>query len=109
MPNSAHSFDTAIAASDLVAYQSGSIVSRILLKTANGSVTAFAFDEGQELSEHTTPADALISVIEGNVEVRIQGVRHDVAEGQLIHLPANIPHAVRANTRFKMVLTMLKG
>jgi quercetin dioxygenase-like cupin family protein len=109
MSTSSNPMDPAPVATDLVAYQSGSIVSRILLKTSNGSVTAFAFDEGEELSEHSSPFDALIHVIEGEVEVRIAGVPHVLSAGQLIRLPANDPHAVRALKRFKMVLTMLKG
>ncbi len=109
MSTSADPLDSILAVSDLVAYQSGSIVSRILLKTPNGSVTAFAFDAGQELSEHTTPFDALVEVIEGDVEIDIGGLRHDLTKGQMIRLPANIPHAVRAAKRFKMILTMLKG
>lgn len=98
----------ATEAGKLVEYQSGSIVSRILLKNSGGSVTVFAFDDGQELSEHTAPFDALVSVIEGEVEIRISGSHHVLGAGQMIRLPANDPHAVRARTQFKMVLTMLK-
>ena len=98
----------ATEAGKLVEYQSGSIVSRILLKNSGGSVTVFAFDDGQELSEHTAPFDALVSVIEGEVEIRISGILHVLGAGQMIRLPANDPHAVRARTQFKMVLTMLK-
>lgn len=97
------------SASEVVAYQAGSIVSRILLKSAGGSITAFAFDRGQELSEHTTPFDALVAVVEGEVEIRIAGKRHTVSEGRMIRLPANVPHALKALTPFKMMLTMLKG
>ncbi|NNE45429.1 MAG: cupin domain-containing protein, partial [Rhodothermales bacterium] len=85
------------------------IVSKILLKTPSGSVTAFAFDAGQELSEHTTPFDALVSVIDGEVDIRISGTTHRVSGGELIILPANEPHALSAVSRFKMILTMLKA
>lgn len=94
---------------DVVAYQDGSIVSRILLKSSAGSVTAFAFDEGQELSEHTAPFDALVSVLDGEVDITISGELHRLKYGQVIILPANEPHALRAVSRFKMILTMLRA
>jgi quercetin dioxygenase-like cupin family protein len=94
---------------DLVAYQDDSVVSRILMKKAGGSVTAFAFDRGQSLSEHTTPYDALVCVVDGEVEISISGKPYKLNQGQLLVMPANEPHAVRAITRFKMLLTMLKS
>lgn len=94
---------------DLVAYQEGSIVSRKLLAGRAGSVTLFAFAEGESLSEHTTPYDALVSVLEGTARVTIEGRPFDVEAGQAIVLPANRPHAVEATTRFKMSLTMLRS
>jgi quercetin dioxygenase-like cupin family protein len=90
-------------------YQASGIVSRVLLKQPSGSVTAFAFEDGQELSEHTCPYEALIQVLEGEVEVTIGGVAHRVKSAEVIHLPAHVPHAVRAPERFKMLLTMLRA
>jgi quercetin dioxygenase-like cupin family protein len=93
---------------ELLKYQDGSIVSRVLLKNTGGSVTLFAFDQGEGLSEHTTPFEALVFIVDGAAEVEIAGKAYNVAQGETIALPANIPHAVRAATRFKMVLTMLR-
>lgn len=90
-------------------YQPGGIVSRILLKEPTGSVTAFAFDAGQELSEHTCPYEALLDVVEGVGVITVGGTPHTVATGQLIRLPARVPHAVKAPQRFKMLLTMLRS
>ena len=92
-----------------VEYQEGGIVSRVLLKQPSGSVTAFAFEEGQELSEHTCPYEALIQVLEGEALVTIGGVAHVVKSSEVIPLPAGVPHAVRAPKRFKMLLTMLRA
>lgn len=92
----------------LVDYQEGSIVSRTLLKRAAGNVTLFAFDRGQELSEHTTPHDALLMCVEGGVEAYIQDKQHRLGIGDVILLPANVPHAVRARERFKMLLIMIR-
>jgi len=92
----------------LVEYGDDAIVSRILLRTEGGNVTLFAFDEGQDLSEHTTKFDALIAVVDGSAEVVVGSTEHHVDTGQVILLPANVPHAVRAPGRFKMILTMLK-
>jgi quercetin dioxygenase-like cupin family protein len=93
---------------DAVQYQDGAVVSRPLLKKETGSVTLFAFDRSQSLSEHTTPADALVHVLEGEAEVRISGVPHRLTEGDMIVLPADQPHAVEAVRRFKMVLTLIR-
>ena len=90
---------------DLLQYQEHSVVSRILLKNKGGSVTVFAFDQGEGLSEHTTPFDALFVVVEGEAEVDIDRVSHTVREGEVIVLPANHPHAVRAIRSFKMMLS----
>jgi quercetin dioxygenase-like cupin family protein len=90
-------------------YQPDGIVSRILLKQPTGSVTAFAFDAGQELSEHTCPYEALLGVIDGAGIVTVGGAAHTVAAGQMIRLPARVPHAVKATQRFKMLLTMLRA
>jgi len=92
----------------LVEYHEGSVVSRTLVQNDAGTVTLFAFDKDQGLSEHTAPFDALAQVVEGEGEFNIAGQSNQVGEGQLILMPANIPHALRANKRFKMILTMLR-
>jgi len=94
---------------ELVNYQDGSIVSRELVKKPTGTVTAFAFDEGQGLSEHTAPFDALVQVLEGEVEIMISGKPHHLTGGELILMPAHQPHALKAFTRFKMLLTMIRS
>ncbi len=93
----------------LADYQEGSIVSRIVLKQEKGNVTFFAFDKGQELSEHTAPFDALVQVLEGRAEVIIAGQSHQLGAGEMIIMPANRPHALKAPERFKMLLTMIRG
>ncbi len=93
----------------LADYQAGSIVSRIVLKQEKGNVTFFAFDKGQELSEHTAPFDALVQVLEGRAEVIIAGQSHQIVAGAMIIMPANQPHALKAPERFKMLLTMIRG
>ena len=94
---------------DLVSYQEGSVVSRTIVKNAAGTITVFAFDQGQALSEHTAAFDALIQVLEGEAETTVGGTGRQLGVGDSILLPANIPHAVNAVSRFKMLLTMLKG
>ncbi len=94
---------------DMVEYQDGAVVSRTVLKQPGGNVTLFAFDAGQELSEHTAPYDALVQVLEGEAEVTIAGRPHRLRAGDLILMPANKPHAVRAPARFKMLLTMIRS
>ncbi len=98
-----------VSLAGLADYQKDGIVSRILLKDPAGSVTLFAFEAGQELSEHRTPFQALAQVVEGEAEIRIAGTPHRVRAGEAILLPADVPHAVRAVGRFKMLLTMLRG
>ena len=93
----------------LVNYQEGSVVSRVILKREKGNVTIFAFDEGQGLSEHTSPFDALVQAVEGEAEVTVAGASIEVRTGDVILLPAEKPHAVKAKTRFKMVLTMIRS
>src|SRR5512147_1041506 len=90
---------------DLVTYQEGSVVSRQITKADAGNVTLFAFDAGQELSEHSTPFDALVQVLDGAAEIRISGKGHQLATGDAIVMPGNEPHAVKATQRFKMLLT----
>jgi len=93
----------------LADYQAGAIVSRTLIDRPVGNVTFFAFDEGQRLSEHTAPFDALVNVIDGEAEVVIAGQAFSVKIGDMIIMPANQPHAVNAVKRFKMLLTMIRG
>ncbi len=92
----------------LVEYADDSIVSRTLAETGGGTVTAFAFEEGQSLSEHTTPFDALVQVLEGRARLTIGGEPLDVGGGQIALMPADVPHAVAAPERFKMLLVMLR-
>jgi quercetin dioxygenase-like cupin family protein len=94
---------------ELVNYQDGAVVSRTLVKRATGTITAFAFDAGQGLSEHTAAFDALLQMIEGEAEITIAGKPFPLREGELILLPAQAPHAVAATTRFKMLLTMIRS
>jgi len=94
---------------DLADYQTGSIVSRTLITKPNGNVTFFAFDKGQSLSEHTAPVDALVNIIEGEAEIVIAGQPFNVKIGEMIIMPTNQPHAVKAVKRFKMLLTMIRG
>lgn len=94
---------------DLLQYQPGSVVSRVLLKNKGGTVTMFAFDAGEGLSEHTAPFDALVVVTDGEARIEVAGLGFTVRQGESILLPANRPHAVAAVTRFKMVLTMIRA
>ncbi|MFO7890332.1 MAG: cupin domain-containing protein [bacterium] len=94
---------------DLVDYQSGTIVSSQIIDRDTGSVTVFAFDKGQRLSEHTAPYDALVQVVDGKGTFTIQGVEHTVSAGQVLIMPAGKPHAVQAEQQFKMVLTMIRA
>ncbi len=93
----------------MVDYAEASTVSRIIAKNSAGNVTLFAFDEGQGLSEHSTPFEALVQVIDGEVELTIGGESVVAKSGEVVLMPANVPHAVSAVSRFKMLLTMLKG
>ncbi len=92
-----------------VDYQDGAIVSREIVKKPTGSVTLFAFDEGQGLSEHTAPFDALVHVLEGEVEIMISGKARQLKGGEMILMPAHEPHALKAITRYKMMLTMIRS
>lgn len=94
---------------ELVNYQDGAIVSREIVKKPTESMTVFAFDSGQGLSEHTAPFDALVQVLEGEVEITISGKPHCLQGGELILMPANQPHALKAVKRFKMILTMIRS
>lgn len=94
---------------DLAVFQPGSIVSRMLLKNKAGSVTLFAFAEGEGLSEHTAPFDALIVVTDGTAEITIDGEQHTVGAGETLRLPADVPHTVHAPTDVRMLLIMLRA
>jgi len=100
---------TTVAPLTLAAYQDGAVVSRTVLKRGGGTVTMFAFDEGQSLSEHTAPFDAIAHVLEGEALITIAGAPLIVAAGEIVLMPANQPHAVAAPKRFKMLLTMLRS
>jgi quercetin dioxygenase-like cupin family protein len=99
---------TPVQLGEALAYQAGAVVSRTLAKTRGGSFTLFAFDEGQELSEHTAPFDAYVQVVDGEVELVIGGESVPARAGETVLMPAGIPHAVKARTRFKMLLTLIR-
>lgn len=92
----------------IIDYQEGSVVSRSVIDKKSGTVTLFAFDRGQGLSEHTAPFDALVEIVDGEAEVTISGEKHTVGKGQMIIMPAGEAHSLRADMRFKMLLIMIK-
>jgi quercetin dioxygenase-like cupin family protein len=94
---------------DLIDYQEGSVVSRALIDKKTGTVTLFAFDEGQGLSEHTAPFDALVYIVDGEAEITISGKSLCVKEGEMVIMPANESHALKAIKKFKMLLTMIRS
>ena len=94
---------------DLVAYQEASVVSKTLIEKETGTVTLFAFDKGQGLSEHTAPFDAMVYVLDGVAEIAISGNPVVVRQGEMLVMPANQPHALKAVERFKMMLTMIRS
>jgi quercetin dioxygenase-like cupin family protein len=94
---------------NLVDYQEKTIVSRMIVEKSTGNVSVFAFDKGQALSEHTSPFDAMVQVLDGKAEFTIAGEPYPVAAGEMLVMPANIPHAVTAVERFKMLLTMIRS
>jgi quercetin dioxygenase-like cupin family protein len=94
---------------DLINYQDDSVVSRTLIDKKAGTITLFAFDEGQGLSEHTAPFDALVLILDGEAGITISGKTHRLREGEMIIMPANKPHALKAVGKFKMMLTMIKA
>ncbi|MFQ5627743.1 MAG: cupin domain-containing protein [bacterium] len=103
------SFDKKLDLNEAIQYQDDAVVSKIVLKKKTGSVTLFAFDEGQELSEHTTPHEALLQVLDGEAKVTIAGKVFLVKAGEMLILPANVPHAVNAQQKFKMMLMMIRS
>lgn len=94
---------------DLINYQEGSVVSRTLSQRPGGTVTLFAFDKGQGLSEHSAPFDAIVEIVEGESEVIIAGTGHQLKAGEMIIMPANETHALKATEKFKMLLTMIRS
>ncbi len=93
---------------ELVQYQDGTVASRMIVNSRAGSITLFSFDENEGLSEHTAPYDAVVTILDGECEVWVQGETYQMKEGDTIIFPANIPHALSAVTRFKMSLTMIR-
>ena len=94
---------------DLIEYQEGAVVSREILRKGTGTVTIFAFDKGEGLSEHTAPFDAMVQVIDGKAEITISGNKNVLEKGDMIIMPASYPHALHAMERFKMILTMIRS
>jgi len=92
-----------------IQYQDNSVVSKEIVNKPMGTVTLFAFDKGQGLSEHSAPYNAYVSVLEGEAEITVSGVKHEVKSGQMLHMPANAPHLLKAVKPFKMMLTMVKS
>lgn len=99
----------AVPLAQLVAYQEGAVVSRTLVKKDSGTVTLFAFDAGQGLTEHTSPFDALVHILDGEADVTIAGQALRARSGELVLMPAHQPHALHAPVRFKMLLTMIRS
>ena len=100
---------TTMNLAERVEYQKDAVVSKTIIDKKTGTVTLFAFDQGQGLSEHTAPFDAMVQVLDGEVEIRIAGNPHRVKAGQMIIMPANEPHALKAVAPFKMLLTMIRS
>jgi quercetin dioxygenase-like cupin family protein len=98
---------TVLVLKNLVAYQEGSIASRMIINKKAGTITIFSFEKDEGLSEHSAPYDAVVTILEGETEITIGGTPFHVHEGETIIMPANIPHAVSAVTKFKMMLTMI--
>lgn len=99
----------ALNLANLAGYQDGAVVSRTVIDKPVGTITAFAFDAGEGLSEHTAPYDAFVQVLDGEAEINIDGKAHNVTAGEIIIMPANIPHSLRAVQRFKMLLVMIRA
>lgn len=99
----------ALKISEMVSYQEGSVISRELVRRETGTLTLFAFDQGQGLSEHTAPFDAIVQILDGEAVITISGKPVNAKEGDMVIMPANQPHALNADKRFKMLLTMIKS
>ncbi|HPS57461.1 MAG TPA: cupin domain-containing protein [Spirochaetota bacterium] len=100
---------TVINTGNFIEYQAGSVVSKEIIRKETGTVTIFAFDKGEGLSEHTAPFDALVQVIDGEAEIIIAGTKNRLVKGEMIIMPANQTHALNAVERFKMILTMIRS
>jgi quercetin dioxygenase-like cupin family protein len=98
-----------VKVTSLVQVQPGAVVSREVISKPQGTVSIFAFDQGEGLSEHTAPFDALVHALEGKVRITLGGVPHEVSEGEMIIMPANVPHALTALTPFKMMLVLIRA
>lgn len=109
MENLSNMIGKVIELKEAISYQEGSVVSKELLKKGTGTVTVFAFDQGQGLSEHTAPFDAMVQILDGQAEITIDGEVHKVIAGDLLIMPANKPHALSAVEKFKMLLTMIRS
>ena len=96
-------------AEDLIEYQEGAVVSKEIIRKSTGTVTIFAFEKGEELSEHNAPFDAIVQIIDGKAEISISGNKNILEKGDIIIMPANEPHALRALERFKMILMMIRS
>jgi quercetin dioxygenase-like cupin family protein len=94
---------------ELVDYRPGTVASRMIVNNPAGSITIFSFDEGEGLSEHTAPYDAVVTILDGEAEVWVAGTTHQMTAGQTIIFPADVPHALSATTPFKMALVMIRG
>lgn len=108
MDNTLFSHSQVMKFNDKVDYSTEGIVSKRVIQKEKGNITLFAFDKGQQLSEHSAPFDALVQVLEGKAEIKINRVSYEVSAGEAIIMPASIPHAVNAVEKFKMLLTMIK-
>ncbi len=93
---------------DVINYQDGSIVSKQIIKNPNGNITLFAFDKGESLTEHTSPYEAVVYMVDGEMEIKIGGNPYDVEAGEIIVMPPNVPHGLKAKQKSKMLLTMIK-
>ncbi|MFO8082811.1 MAG: cupin domain-containing protein [Desulfobacterales bacterium] len=98
-----------VVLTEMVEYQNEAIVSKTIVEKNTGTVTLFAFDQGQGLSEHTAPFDAMVQVLDGEVEIRISGNPYQLKQGEMIVMPANEPHALKAVKPFKMLLTLIRS
>ncbi|MDI6643789.1 MAG: cupin domain-containing protein [Methanobacteriaceae archaeon] len=98
-----------IKITDLIDYQDGAVVSNEIIRKETGTVTIFAFDQGEGLSEHTAPFDAMVQIIDGEAEITIGGEKNHLKAGDMIIMPANIPHALHAVKKYKMILTMIRS
>ncbi len=102
------SFSTPVDLVDLVDYEEGRVVSRTLSSKPHVNITLFAFDKGEEISAHTSPGDAMVQVLDGEAHININGEKITATKGQVVVMPANVPHAVSAGSPFKMLLTVVK-